>query len=121
MVFGTILFCITAVTALVWLKVYGHDFRGKIQLINQSHEEIKTATVRICGQTFSAGHIAMNETRTGSYKAGCEDHFTINVTFSSGKTLSAEDGYVTDGFHFASGIIVSDQAVTLAEHKSENP
>lgn len=103
--FYALLFCTVLVSC--------NENKGNFILRNNSSESIAEAKVKICGQELRLENVKPKEQKKMDYKVTSDSHFDISITFSSGKKIEKQDGYVTNGMNFKHEILVSDSDVSL--------
>lgn len=87
--------------------------QGRFWLQNNTQETITHATVSICGQTFQFDAVAPTTRLSKTYKITGDGSFIVSVTTLSGKTLKAEDGYVTNGMDFEHEIAIDSNSIKI--------
>jgi hypothetical protein len=92
---------------------------GQFTLINDSDELISHATVEVCDQLIEVKNIKPHEEFNGSFKVTGDSHYKMTVSFSSGKEIKDELGYVTHGFNYRHTIIVTDSKISISDTKIE--
>jgi hypothetical protein len=85
-------------------------------LANESSEPITSAIVTVCRQEIILQNVQPKQSARASYKVKSDSHYSVTITFRSGKTLQREMGYVTPGFDFSDQIIVTESDVKLGKH-----
>lgn len=94
-----------------------NKYDGKITLQNKAQESIGTATITICGQTMRMKDILPGKSATGSYEVKSDSSYAVTVEFKSGKKISSEVGYVTNGMDFNDEIAVTDSSINQVHSK----
>lgn len=105
---------VAGIMVVVWLTACGSD-RGEFTLTNAAHETISHATVSISRHTSEFGPLPPGKDAGASYRITGDDSFRVQVTFTSGKALSKEDGYVTTGMSAKHRITVTDAEIIISE------
>lgn len=107
---------VAAVLVAVGLRMfYGFNTLSQITLINRSAETISDARLRQGDRETTLGRIEPGDMRSADFIAR-EGSLTLTVTFSSGRTLSADDvGYVTPGIPMTVFFNVTDDKVALLD------
>ena len=90
------------------------EYKGTFSLVNRAAEPITHASVTICGQTLELTGIQTNGSVAGSYRVTSDSHYTIPIEFRSGKSLSEDTGYVTNGTDFHHDIAVTDSGIEIS-------
>jgi hypothetical protein len=91
--------------------------KGNFSLINKAKEPIANGSVNICDQTIEFKSIQTNKSASSSYEITCENYYTIQIEFLSGKKLKKEAGYVTSGVNIQDEITVTDSDIKITDRK----
>ena len=91
--------------------------KGEILIENKGTELVVHGEVDICGQKFAFEKIKPGDTRQFSYKVKSDSHYKILVEFESGKKLTKDLGYVTNGLDFKDALIVTEDDILLEKIK----
>lgn len=86
---------------------------GQFSILNRSTDQIERVSVTVCNQTIEIQKVEPGRSVTGKYKVTSDSHFVVLIQFSSGRTLSKEGGYVTNGMDFKHEIVVMDTDVEI--------
>jgi hypothetical protein len=86
---------------------------GKFSIMNKSTETITDVSVTICHQTYKFKTLQPAASITQSYEVTGDSNFTVSAQTQSGNTITASDGYVTNGMDFRHEIIVDQQSIKV--------
>jgi hypothetical protein len=112
---------IAVIVAIVGLRAfYGLSTLSQVTVVNRSVETISEARLRQADRETTLGRIEPGQMRSADFMPR-EGSLTLTVTFSSGRTLSAENvGYVAPGIPVTVFFNVTDDTVALLDVVKRN-
>jgi hypothetical protein len=87
---------------------------GKVRVVNAGAETIAEGKIIVCRQTLIFKNLKHGKEIGFKYKLEADSHYEISLKFESGKTRTANLGYVTRGFDFDDRIEITDADITLS-------
>lgn len=87
--------------------------RGKVSIINQSQEAVARVYIAVCHQEIRLGEIAPLARAEAEFRVTGDSHYHVEVGFRSGKQLSADLGYITNGMDYEDEILVRDNLLVM--------
>jgi hypothetical protein len=106
-------FLIAICVAVVFLLSSCLTNKGSFVLINKAKDTISQGFVTVCGQTIELKDIQPNKSMSGTYAVKSDSHYDIKVEFLSGKKISKQLGYVTNGLDFHDEFVVTDTDIDM--------
>lgn len=82
---------------------------------NIGPETVTHVTVTISNQTFIFKAVQPTAIITQSYNVTGDSGFVVSAQMHSGKTITAADGYVTNGMDFKHDIIIDGNSIKIVD------
>jgi len=89
------------------------SWNGEVTIKNDATKEVTKGQISICNQQFDFGGLKVGTSKTIAYRIKSDSHYKVVVEFESGKKLSKELGYVTNGMDFKDVLRVKDDDIIL--------
>ena len=93
--------------------------KGQISLINKSKHVIVDGSLEICSQHFKVQKIAPEDNTKFLFRVTSDSHYKNSVRFTSGRILTGEFGYVTNGLDSKDTILIHDDKFEILEPVSK--
>ncbi len=91
----------------------GCSAKHSIEIVNLSSEPITEVAIKVGSANIYARSISPGHSVSDAYRFGGDSHFDIRATLSSGKQISASDGYITNGVQLSHRITVRDDGISV--------
>ena len=88
---------------------------GTFSVKNIGPETVTHVTVTISNQTFTFKAVQPTAIIIQSYNVTGDSGFVVSAQTHSGKTITAADGYVTNGMDFKHDIIIDADAIKIVD------
>lgn len=99
----------------LWSITIALSYDGNVRIVNSTAESVKTGELEICGQKFKIGEIEQGKSFMVHFKVKSDSHYKLAVEFRSGKKLTRELGYVTNGRDFKDVLRLKEDDVSIEE------
>ncbi len=80
--------------AAILVALY-HGAKNEIKVYNNSGQEIRNLTVKVCQQTYTFSKILPNKTVTTSFSVTSDSGFVVQGELNDGTQIQGRFGYVT--------------------------
>ena len=90
------------------------SYNGEVVIINSASELVRNGALEVCDQRFKFGTIEQGKSKTINYKVRSDSHYKLIVEFNSGRKLTKELGYVTNGRDFKDILTLTNDDVSLS-------
>ncbi len=101
--------------AFLWSISIAISYDGNVRIVNATGESVKTGELEVCGQKFKIGEIEQGKSFMIHYKVKSDSHYKLAVEFRSGRKLTRELGYVTNGRDFKDVLTLKEDEVSIEE------
>jgi len=105
------------IVGLLWISMgsaaWFFNKKGEVRIVNQSSQRVVAGEVEVCNQQFKIEDIRPGESQLILYEVKSDSHYKISVEFESGKKLTRELGYVTNGLDFKDTLLITDSDISL--------
>ena len=111
----TFLFLLAFIALAIGLSAAVLFFRtnhGQVT-INTTNEPLAGGTLKVCGQQFMIQKLMHNEEQVINFKIKTDSHYEIVLRFASGRTISKNIGYVTNGFDPVDRLLIKENDVEI--------
>lgn len=105
--------CLLVVGSMAASSFFSHQ--GEVSIVNQATELVVKGEINICDQNFTFENIKPRESKIFIYKVTSDSHYKIEVEFGSGKKLTKEIGYVTNGLDFKDTVVIKNDDIELMQ------
>lgn len=115
-----IVFIAFTITLLVGLSFYVGSGTGQVIFINNSTQVVISGQIEVSNQILTFESLKPNERKVMTFKVTKDSHYKVMVELESGKTQTAEIGYVSRGFDFEETILLTDDGISLSKDRKVN-
>jgi len=110
----TILFGIGFILlGFLWSISIAISYEGNVRIVNETGESVRNGELEVCGQKFRIGEIEQGKSFTVHYKVKSDSSYKLSVEFRSGRKLTRELGYVTNGRDFKDVLTLKEDDVSI--------
>jgi hypothetical protein len=115
----SLVLCVMACTSAIatgrdtLADVRGGGATATFELVNGSSDIIARALVTVAGREFELRDISPARREAGALDGCAEGRYDVVIEFRSGRTLTAEGGYVTTALDAHADITVTDYTISI--------
>ena len=101
--------------AFLWTISIATSYEGNVRIVNATGESIRSGELEVCSQKFKIGEIEPGKSFMVHYKVKSDSQYKLAVEFRSGRKLTRELGYVTNGRNFKDVLTLKEDDVSIEE------